>query len=129
MDDFILVHSDKAFLQNALKEITKAVNSLGLKFNSKTQILPLKNGVTYLGFRYYFTPTGKLVKLIRTKTKKRLRSRARLLKKASIEGLIGPERVRASLAAFHGHLVHAKGYRLEKELFAKLRDYAHIDGR
>ena len=124
MDDFILVHEDKAFLQNALNEITKVTTKLGLKFNSKTQIFPLKNGVTYLGFRYFFTPTGKLIKTVKKKTKRRLRWRARLLKKASIEGLIDAERVSQSLAAFNGHLKHAKSYKLKKELWAKLISYS-----
>lgn len=128
MDDFLLVHEDKRFLQKALKEITERVHALGLKFNSKTQILPLKNGVTFLGFKYRVTPTGKLVKTVKKKTVRRLRSRARLLKKARIEGIIGPERVRQSLAAFHGHLKHAQSYGLETELTEKLKPYAEEAG-
>ncbi len=124
MDDFVLVHESKEFLQSALKQLTGLVHRLGLEFNSKTQIFPLKNGVTYLGFRYHVTPSGKVVKTVKKKTKRRLRWRAKLLKKAAIEGLITPERVQQSLAAFHGHLKHSKGYRLEKEIFAKLSAYA-----
>ena len=124
MDDFILVHENKAFLENALKEITRVTNKLGLTFNSKTQIFPLKNGVTYLGFRYFFTTTGKLIKTVKKNTKRRLRWRAKLLKKACIEGIILPERVSQSLAAFNGHLMHAKSYKLKKELWGKLIDYA-----
>ncbi|MDE5728709.1 MAG: RNA-directed DNA polymerase [Clostridia bacterium] len=123
MDDFVLVHESKEFLQKALKEITVAVTRLGLKFNTKTQIFPLRNGVTFLGFRYFLNADGKLVKTVKKKTKRRLRWRAKLLKKASIEGIIEPERVRQSLAAFHGHLKHAKSYKLESELTEKLRPY------
>ncbi len=128
MDDFVLVHSDKEFLRYALDEIEKVVSSLGLRFNSKTQICPLKNGITYLGFRYYITPQGRIIKTVKKQTKKRLRWRARLLKKASLDGIIKPERVRQSLAAFHGHLKHAMSYKLEKELFLKLKAYAEADG-
>ena len=84
--------------------------------------------MTYLGFRYYVTPTGKVVKTVKKKTKRRLRWRARLLKKAAIEGLIEPERVQQSLAAFHGHLKHSKGYKIEKEIIAKLAAYASVPG-
>lgn len=125
MDDLILVHKDKNFLRKALAEITRAVENLGLKFNNKTQIFPLKNGVTFLGFRYCVTPEGKIVKTVKKKTKQRLRWRARLLKKARIEGLISGERVRQSLAAFHGHLKHAKSYKLERELKEKLERYVN----
>lgn len=123
MDDFVLVHRDKEFLKSALTEITRVVEKLGLKFNGKTQIFPLKNGVTFLGFRYRVTPTGKVLKTVKKKTKQRLRWRAKLLKKARIEGIIEGERVKQSLAAFHGHLKHAQCYKLENELKDKLKEY------
>lgn len=128
MDDFVLVHTDKEFLRSALKQIAAAVESLGLKFNTKTMICPLKNGVTYLGFRYFFTPGGKLIKTVKKKTKRRIRWRTKLLKKAYLEGLITSERVRQSLSAFHGHLKHARSYRLKREVFLKLKAYAEADG-
>lgn len=120
MDDFIMVHEDKAELQKILKEIRNFCGELGLALNSKTQIFPLKNGVTYLGFRYFVTAEGKLVKNVKKATKRRLRSRAKLLKKAYIEGIIGGERVEASLTAFHGHLAQGNCRRFEKELNDKL---------
>lgn len=125
MDDFILVHESKSFLENALAEITKLVEALGLKLNAKTQIFPLKNGVTFLGFRFRVTESGKIIKTVKKQTKKRLRRRARLLKKACLDGVIDGARVRRSLAAFHGHLKHAKSYKLEKELFKKLSALAY----
>ncbi len=128
MDDFVIVHESKEFLQKTLEQLTVLVHRLGLEFNSKTQIFPLKNGVTYLGFRYYVTPAGKVVKTVKKQTKRRLRWRARLLKKAAIEGLITSERVQQSLAAFHGHLKHSRGYRLEKEILKKLSAYAAFRG-
>ncbi|MDE7453738.1 MAG: RNA-directed DNA polymerase, partial [Clostridia bacterium] len=126
MDDFVLVHQDKAYLKAVLKKIRQMMDELGLKLNDKTQIFPLKNGVTYLGFRYFVTPTGKIVKTIKNKTKRRLRSRTKLLKKAYIEGLIDDERIQCSLAAIHGHLKHGRCYKLEKEIFKKLCSIANI---
>ncbi len=129
MDDFVIVHEDKEFLKSVLAKITQAVHALGLKFNSKTQIFPLKNGVTYLGFRFFVRENGKVVKTVKRQTKDRLRWRARLLKKAVEENLVTPERIRQSLSAFHGHLKHSKNYRLEKELYVKLLKYACADGK
>lgn len=129
MDDFVIVHEDKEFLKSVLAKITQAVHALGLKFNSKTQIFPLKNGVTYLGFRFFVRENGKVVKTVKRQTKDRLRWRARLLKKAVEENLVTPERIRQSLSAFHGHLKHSQNYRLEKELYVKLLKYACADGK
>ncbi len=120
MDDFLIVHSDKDFLHFVLEQIVKATGKLGLKLNSKTQIFPLKNGVTYLGFRYFVTGTGKIVKTVKKATKKRMRSRARLLKMAYLQGRVDAERVNMTLASFRGHLKFARTYKIRKELMNKL---------
>lgn len=120
MDDFILLHKDKEYIKAIYEEIKKELEYLGLKFNSKTQILPIKNGVTYLGFRFKITPTGKVIRTVKKSTKQRLRWRARLLKKAYLDGVIPIERVKASLAAFHGHLKCGDNYQFENELKRKL---------
>lgn len=120
MDDFVLLHEDKDYLLAVYEKIREAVVSLGLQFNSKTQIFPLKNGITYLGFRFFVTPTGKVVRNVKKSSKQRFRWRARLVKKAYLDGIIPKERVTASQAAFHGHLKHGNCYKLEKEISDKL---------
>lgn len=47
-----------------------AEDELLIEFNEKTQIIPLKNGVEYVGFHFYLTDTGKVIKRVRTSTKK-----------------------------------------------------------
>ena len=121
MDDFLLVHQDKEYVQYALQCITETVTKLGLKLNSKTQIFPLKNGVTYLGFRYFVKPDGKIVKTVKKRTKRRMRWRARLLKKAYLDGAIDGEQVRMSFASMHGHLKYGSCYKIQKELYDKLK--------
>ena len=55
MDDFVLLHRDKAYLRECLIHL-KAMfkNELHLEFNTKTQVLPIKNGVNYLGWQSKF---------------------------------------------------------------------------
>ncbi|MDE6597717.1 MAG: RNA-directed DNA polymerase [Clostridia bacterium] len=120
MDDFVIIHHDKEYLKYVLKCILKAVGELGLSLNSKTQIFPLKNGVTYLGFRYFVTDSGKIIKNVKKQTKRRMRWRARLLKKAYFDGVIDAERVQLSLASINGHLKYGNTYKLRAELFKKL---------
>ena len=55
MDDFYIIHSDKLLLRQILKEIEAYIKPLGLRLNGKTQILPLKNGIDFLGFHTYLT--------------------------------------------------------------------------
>lgn len=120
MDDFVAVHEDKEYLKQCLVEIRKKVAELGLQLNSKTQIFPLKNGVTYLGFRFFVTDTGKIVKTVKKPTKRRFRWRARLLKKAYVEGYIDSARVKQTMSAVHGHLCHSSNVKFERELNRKL---------
>lgn len=120
MDDFVLVHEDKQYLRYVLHEIEKCVAKLGLKLNAKTKIFPLKNGVTYLGYRYFVTDTGKIVKTVKKLTKRRFRWRARLLKKGYLEGCVDKVRVKNSMAAIHGHLLHGNNEKLERELNRKV---------
>lgn len=128
MDDFVLIHRDRDYVQHALDSIAAEVDRLGLRLNSKTQIFPLKNGVTYLGFRYFVKPSGKIVKTVKKRTKRRMRWRARLLKKAYLDGVIDGDRVRTSFASMHGHLKYGSCYKLQKELFDKLKFIPAVGG-
>ncbi|MDE7372839.1 MAG: RNA-directed DNA polymerase, partial [Clostridia bacterium] len=120
MDDFVLVHEDKEVVKHALDCLRTMLAEMGLRLNSKTQIFPLKNGVTYLGFRYHVTETGKVIKTVKKPTKRRIRWRMRLLKKAYLDGLIDGERIKLSLASMYGHVAHARSYRITKEMDDKL---------
>lgn len=120
MDDFVLVHESKEFLQNCLKIIQKEVADLDLYLNPKTQIFPIKNGLTYLGFRYQVSESGKLIKKAKQKTIKRFYGRIKLLKRAYSDGAIDKNKIKQTLCAYHGHLVHANCYQIEKKLISKL---------
>lgn len=126
MDDLIFVHQDKQVLIDTLNLLTSTLDDMGLKLNSKTQIFPLKNGVTYLGFRYRITDTGKIVKTVKKPAKRRIRWRIRLLKKAYLENLIDGARVKLSLASMYGHIAHSRSYRIKKEMDDKLGAFCAV---
>lgn len=69
MDDFYLLHEDKAYLQYCRREIEKYVARLGLTLNNKTNIFPLRNGIDFLGFHTYLTDNGKVIRKVRRKSK------------------------------------------------------------
>lgn len=121
MDDFVIVHKDKKQLQNLLQVIKSQLALLKLTLNSRTQIFPIKNGLTYLGFRYQVTSGGKLIKKVSKRTKKRFRKRSHLIELAYRSGLIEKERVRQSVSAYHGHLKHGNCHTLERKTAKNLR--------
>ena len=62
MDDFILIHCDKWYLQYCLEEINKVCNEkLNLELNQKTQIGIAYNGIDFLGFNHILTGSGKVL--------------------------------------------------------------------
>lgn len=84
MDDFYLIHHDKEYLKYCKLAIESMVSSLNLSLNGKTQLIPFKDGIRFIGFHHYITPDGKYIRKLcgdnKRKIKKRLRKNARLVK-------------------------------------------------
>lgn len=117
MDDCILVHPDKEYLQECLRQMALLVeDELKLSFNNKTQITPLATGVAYLGWHFYLTNTGKVVRKLRTQNKKKIKRRINGLQTSFRKGRITPMEIKQSLMATKGHLQHGHTYHLRKKL-------------
>lgn len=67
MDDFILISPSREYLEECLEVIKDHLSSLGLTLNKKTNIFPIKDGVTFLGFHFVLTDTGKVIRTIKHK--------------------------------------------------------------
>ena len=102
-------------------------NDLKLEFNHKTQIMPISQGVDYLGFHFYLTDTGKVVRRLRTSNKNRMKRRINSFRKAYERGDIELDAIERSIASYKGHLKHGHTYRLRvqisKNLTLKKRGY------
>ena len=82
MDDFILIHRNKQYLQHCLKEINKVCNEeLNLKLNQKTQIGIAYNGIDFLGFNHILTSSGKVIRKLRFSSKQRMKKHIKAMKK------------------------------------------------
>jgi len=81
MDDFILIHNDKNFLEQCLNKIEEKLKEQGMEINvTKTYIQKVSEPISYLGFIYRLTKSGKVViladpKKIKHERKKILRMR------------------------------------------------------
>ena len=103
MDDFILIHEDKSVLRAALAEIEKRLSALGLTLNEKTQILPLKNGVLWLKWRFVLTDTGKVIRKICMKSVVRERRKLRKMEKPAVAGRIPVAAITESFITWKAH--------------------------
>ncbi|MCI7774135.1 MAG: RNA-directed DNA polymerase [Succinivibrio sp.] len=72
MDDFYVIHHDRAFLEELLRDIQTISGQLGLHLNlKKTHIRPLNRTFVFLKTKYTLTNTGKVVTSLCSDTFKR----------------------------------------------------------
>ena len=119
MDDGILVHENKEYLNEVLQEMRKKALELKLEFNEKTQIFPVSEGVDFLGFRFYLTDTGKVIRRLRTSNKRRWKRRMKKFKERYRDGEMTIDDIKRSLASYRGHIGHGHTYKLQKKVFGK----------
>lgn len=80
MDDFLLIHPDRVYLEKCLIEITERLTAIGLTLNKKTQIFPLSQGVIFLKWHFYLTASGKVIRKMSKKSINRERRKIKKLK-------------------------------------------------
>jgi RNA-directed DNA polymerase len=122
MDDFVLIHPDREYLNRCLSEIKTflAVN-LDLELNPKSQLFPLKNGVDFLGFHSYLSDTGKVIRKLRRDSKARMKRKTEKFNQLYAVGTINLDTVRASLFSWLGHARHGHTYHLQKEILKRIK--------
>lgn len=86
MDDFILLDPSKEYLEECLKTIREYLSTIGLTLNEKTHIYPVKDGIPFLGFTFFLTDTGKVIRRIKHKNVSRERRHLRKLVKEAKSG-------------------------------------------
>lgn len=121
VDDFVLVHSDRNQLLIWQKKIEEFISSeLQLKLKADIRLQPLADGIDFLG--YIVRPTHTLVR-------RRVVSSARAAiseweQKCTSKGKLNvtPAELRlikAKVASYEGHFLHADSYRLKKLLLKR----------
>lgn len=117
MDDMILIHRDKSYLQRCRFEIEKMCNNdLNLELNKKTQIGKVKYGIDFLGFRHILTPTGKVVRKLRRSSKDRLKKHLKNLNKLEKKKLVDGDYVLIRKNAYYAHIMYSNEKKLIKSL-------------
>jgi hypothetical protein len=112
MDDFYIICASKKEAQEILKKIEAFVKELGLELNEKTQIFPLSHGLDFLGFHTYLTKTGKVVRIIRHKSKVNAKRRINMFRKKVDKGEKTLEDALRSHESWLAHAEHGNTRRL-----------------
>lgn len=118
MDDCVLIHPSREYLKECLEKMEKDINSeLAIEFNGKTQIVPLKNGVNYLGWHFYLTESGKVIRKVKQQTKYKYRRKLKYMAEyASVKGIMSKDEIRQVINSYQAHLSHGHTYRLQQYL-------------
>lgn len=119
MDDCVLISHSKEVLNNALAEMRQLMVELHLEFNTKTQIFPINQGVEYLGWRFYLTESGAVVRKLKKHSKIRWQHRLRKLKNELDKGKIDKQKVNESIVSYKNHMSYGNTYRLYCGVMAK----------
>ena len=75
MDDFYLIHHDRKYLKFCLENIREMVAGLHLELNGRTQIVPFKCGIRFLGFHHYIASDGKYIRKLPSDKKRQAMKR------------------------------------------------------
>lgn len=113
MDDFILLHKDRNYLEYCRQEIEKFINNMGFEFNArKTKIHPISRDILFLGFYFRLTETGKVVKIINPDNVKHERKKLRRLVAKARQGEISREKVNECYKGWKNHAEKGNSARL-----------------
>ena len=112
-DDFAIVSSDKAYLENLIEPISQFLHDrLALALHpKKISIRKLHQGIDFLGYVFFGN-----YRLVRTKTRKRMVKKFKAKIAAFRAGTISENALHASLASCIGGLSHADAIQLTEEM-------------
>lgn len=110
MDDFILVHEDKEYLRQCKKEIEARLFALGLQFNDKTTLYPLRQGVKLLQWRFIVTDTGAIIRKMGKKKQGTQRRKLKKLYAKELRGEYAPGTANESLVSWLANAARGDTY-------------------
>ena len=122
MDDFYIIHEDKAYLQQCLDQIEQKIHGLKLELNGKTAIFPLKNGINFLGFHTYLDDGGGVIMKLRRDSIDRMKARVRAWRKDYPAGTVSRDKIVTSWRAWDAHASHGDTYRLREKIAAQVSE-------
>ena len=113
MDDLILIHHDKDFLNDCFEKISAYLANMGFELNEKKScVYPLDKGIEFLGFVYRLTDTGKVLMLIKSSNVKAQRRKLIRLVRKALNGTPTRKKVDESYNAWRDHASKGNTFKL-----------------
>lgn len=118
MDDFVLIHEDKTYLQYCRKAIQEKLSELDLRLNKKTSIYPLEQGIKFLHWRFIFSDSGKVLLFMEHSKLTKQKRRMRKLWSIEQEGIVEPGSTRMSLQCWLSNANRGNTYKERSEMIS-----------
>ena len=112
MDDFYLLSDDKEYLKDCLVKIKAYLDGLSLTLNDKTEIVPMRKGIRFLGFHSYLTDDGQVLRKLTGDNKRQIKKRLRKNAKLVAAGKMTREKFDEKYASWKNHASHGNCYKL-----------------
>lgn len=112
----------KDYLKQCLQIIRAYLETLELDLNGKTQIFPIKNGVSYLGFHTYIDSHGRVVRRLKNQNKRNAQKRFVRMTKFVKAGKLTREKFEQSYCAWKNHAGHGDCDGLITEMDRKIEN-------
>ena len=103
---------DKEYLKYCLKRIKEYLSDLKLTLNDKTEIVPMKKGIRFLGFHTYLTEQGKVIRKLNGDNKRTIKKRLRKYAKLVKDGRMTRRYFDESYNSWKNHASHGNCYKL-----------------
>ena len=119
VDDFVILHRDRGQLRRWEEEIAAFLHErLGLELHpEKSKIIPLREGITLLGFRVFYHH-----RLLKKSNARRIWKRLEKLKQGHDRGEVSREEVVQSLEGWLAYAGFADSYNLRRKVVARFNE-------
>jgi hypothetical protein len=116
MDDVYLIVESKEYAKWCLNSIQLFIDTLHLELNSKTQLVPFKNGIKFCGFHTYITDTGKAIRKLTNEKKRAARKKFKKMSYLVHKGKLSREKFLESYNSWKNHISHGNCIKLGYEM-------------
>lgn len=128
MDDFILIHESKEYLKFCREEIRKKLEEMGFELHQRKTVLhPLKQGITFLQWRFILTETGKVLMLMNPAKLTKQRRRMRKLWEKEKTGAVRAGTVHDSFQAFLANAERGNSWKMRESIKQFYKDLTGDD--
>ena len=121
MDDLIIIVDKKDKAKMLISEIAKLFEKENLIINSKSQIIPIKNGIEFLGWVFKYSKTGQIIQTLKQGSKKRILSRVGIRILDYNKGKILQESLKSTAISYRGFFQKGDCYHFSMKIMSKLK--------